>query len=35
MAIEELFLNNRLLATGHARRYEAVSLRDWERGGCR
>ena len=29
---EDLFLNNRLLETAHARRYDAVSLRDWERG---
>ena len=27
---EEIFLNNRLLETGHARFYEAVSLDDWE-----
>lgn len=29
---EEIFLNNRLLETGHARRYEAVSPEDWESG---
>ncbi len=27
---EEIFLNNRLLETGHARLYAAVSLKDWE-----
>ena len=27
---EEIFLNNRLLDTGHARRYTAVSPHDWE-----
>jgi len=26
---ETIFLNNRLLETGHARRYEASSLKDW------
>ena len=29
---EEVFLNNRLLATGHARRYTAVSLEEWDAG---
>ena len=27
---EDLFLNNRLLETAHARIYTAVSLEDWE-----
>jgi hypothetical protein len=27
---EELFLNNLLLENGHARRYDKVSLADWE-----
>ena len=27
---EELFLNNLLLANGHARRYDKVALADWE-----
>ena len=27
---EELFLNNLLLANGHARRYDKITLTDWE-----